>query len=142
MCTLVFPQEIYTYDIDFAGHVSNISYVRWMEIGRLKLLEEAGMPVATLMREGILPALAETRIAYKKPLFLGDALTIEVWVSRLRHASAEMAFHFYTNHNHLAAVGLQKGLFIDSTHQRPIRISDEQHDRFARLVCAEKKVLL
>ena len=131
---ICFAQEIFTYDIDFAGHVSNISYIRWMEAGRLKLLEAAGMPVTALMSAGILPALAETRIAYKKPLFLGDSLCIEVWIAKLRHASADMAFHFYKNNRELAAVGLQKGLFIDREHQKPVRISDEQHQRFTRFV--------
>ena len=45
MNKVVFDQEIYTFHIDFAGHVSNIVYVQWMEIGRLKLLEAVGLPV-------------------------------------------------------------------------------------------------
>ena len=136
METIRFSQEIFTYDIDFAGHVSNISYIRWMEAGRLKLLEAAGMPVTELMNAGILPALAETRIAYKKPLFLGDNLSIEIWIAKLRHASADMAFHFYKGARELAAVGMQKGLFIDRVHQKPVRISDEQHKRFTRFIGA------
>lgn len=28
-------QKLYTFHIDFAGHVSNVVYVKWMEIGRL-----------------------------------------------------------------------------------------------------------
>lgn len=136
MESIRFAQEIFTYDIDFAGHVSNISYIRWMEAGRIKLLEAAGMPVTALMNAGILPALAETRIAYKKPLFLGDCLSIEVWIAKLRHASADMAFHFYKGDRELAAIGLQKGLFIDREHQKPVRISDEQHQRFSRFTAA------
>ena len=44
MAFLTIEPEIYTYDIDFNNHVSNISYIRWMEIGRLKLLEKTGRP--------------------------------------------------------------------------------------------------
>lgn len=136
METIRYTQEIFTYDIDFAGHVSNISYIRWMEAGRLKLLDAAGMPVTALMDAGILPALAETRIAYKKPLFLGDTLSIEMWIAKLRHASADMAFHFYKGAGELVAVGMQKGLFIDRVHQKPVRISEQQHQRFTRFVSA------
>jgi acyl-CoA thioester hydrolase len=38
-------RPIYTFQIDYAQHVSNIVYIQWMEIARLKLLEEAGLPV-------------------------------------------------------------------------------------------------
>ena len=34
--------EIYTFDIDFAQHVSNITYIRWLEMGRLQFLADAG----------------------------------------------------------------------------------------------------
>jgi acyl-CoA thioesterase FadM len=40
MAFLTIEPEIYTYDIDFNNHVSNISCIGWMEIGRLKLLEK------------------------------------------------------------------------------------------------------
>jgi acyl-ACP thioesterase len=34
--TVEIDLDIYTFDIDFAGHVSNITYIRWLEIGRLQ----------------------------------------------------------------------------------------------------------
>ena len=53
-----FEVTVYTYQIDFAGHVSNIVYLRWMEMARSKLLEAAGLPVETLLARGIVPVLA------------------------------------------------------------------------------------
>ena len=58
--TVEIDLDIYTFDIDFAGHVSNITYVRWLEIGRLQLLVDAGMPTPELLAEGLAPLLVRT----------------------------------------------------------------------------------
>ncbi len=129
---IIFEQDIYTYQIDFAGHVSNIVYIQWMEIGRLKLLEAVGMPVAKLtLDNGIFPTLSKTEIQYRKPLFLGDRVRIEVWLSRLKNVSAVMEFRFYNTAGDLTTSGRQTGLFIDGASQKPHRISKEQRAAFS-----------
>ncbi len=42
---IIYTEKIYTYQIDFARHVSNIVYIQWMENGRLRLMEEMGFPI-------------------------------------------------------------------------------------------------
>ena len=125
-------QDIYTYHIDFAGHVSNIVYIQWMEIGRLKLLEAVGMPVAELSRDNhTFPTLVETRISYKKPLFLGDRVRIEIWLSRLKNVTAIMEFRFYNTAGELTTTGRQTGLFVNGNSHKPHRISREQRAAFS-----------
>lgn len=132
MKKIIFQQDIHTFHIDFAGHVSNIVYIQWMEIGRLKLLAAVGMDVATLTSsENIFPTLVATTIQYKKPLFLGETVRIEVWLSKLKSVSAVMEFRFYNNAGELTTTGAQTGLFVDGTHHKPHRISQKQHAAFA-----------
>jgi acyl-CoA thioester hydrolase len=45
-----------TYDIDFAGHVSNIVYIRWLEDLRFALLDEY-FPLEPSMKEGVYASL-------------------------------------------------------------------------------------
>lgn len=130
MNTVSFELEIYTFQIDFAGHVSNIVYIQWMEIGRTKLLEAMGLPIDKLMRNGIVPVLVGTEIAYKEPLYLGDRVWIEMWISELRRASAQIEFRFYKNGDVLAASGTQRGLFIHLDSRRPYRMTSEMRARF------------
>ncbi len=126
-----FDQEIHTFDIDFAGHVSNIVYVRWMEIGRLKLLAAAGLPVERVVDElGLFPTLIATEIRYRRQLFLGDRVTVHVWLSKLKHVSAIMEFRFFNQYGDLAAEGRQTGLFIDARSHKPTPLSEEAHQRF------------
>ncbi len=121
-----FELEVYTYQIDIVGHLSNIIYIEWMEIGRLKLLEAIGLPVIELTKKDIFPILVNTNITYKKPIFYGDKVRAEIWISKLNAASALMEFRFIKNDGILAATGYQKGLFITGSTGKPYRIPKEE----------------
>lgn len=130
MKTIEFTKPIYTYEIDAGQHVSNIAYVQWMEVGRLKLLEEVGLPVHEIKTHGFFPVLAKTEISYKKPLFIGDVVRVVLWISELKNISANMSFRFYNQNNDLVAEGEQIGLFIDVKSQRPHKLFDQARARF------------
>ena len=130
MKKIEYTKPIYTYEIDSGQHVSNIAYVQWMEVGRLKLLEEVGLPVHEIKSKGFVPALIRTEIRYKKPLFLGDEVRVVLWVSELKNASATMRFEFYNQLNDIVAEGEQVGLFIKVDSQRPHKLSASDRARF------------
>ena len=125
-----FELEIYTYQIDFANHVSNIIYIQWMEIGRTKLLEAVGLPVPQIAQQGFLPVLVHTEIFYKQPLFLSDRVCLKLWLSELKGASTRVEFRFYNAKETLVALGNQKGLFVDQKTQRPRRLEPHQRKLF------------
>jgi len=145
MIKIEFELPVYTFHIDFVGHVNNAVYIQWMEIGRTKVLEAGGMPVDRLAHtgitgEGIVPILVSTEIEYKQPIFLGDRVRVEVWISELRHASARLEFRFYKEGDVLAASGSQKGLFVSRKTMRPQRLSREIKARFEPYVWREPAV--
>lgn len=130
MPKLEYPLTIYPFHIDAIGHVNNIIYVQWMEIGRVHLLNAVDMTMEQIAQEGFGPALVETNISYKKPLYLGDAVTGNIWLSQLRGASASMTFEFFNQRGEVVAVGNQRGLFIDLNSKKPKRLLPEQRERF------------
>ncbi|MBD1873529.1 acyl-CoA thioesterase [Nodosilinea sp. FACHB-131] len=140
MHKLLFDLEVYTYQIDFAGHVNNSVYIHWMEIGRLKLLEAIGMPIHEVLKQGIAPVLTQTNIIYKLPLYLGDRVQAQMWLSELRNASAVMQFRFYNGDQVLAAEGMQKGLFVDIKTMRPKRLSSEERALFSAYLTVAAEV--
>ena len=124
---LIFEERIYTYHIDFVGHVNNINYIMWMENGRVRLLDALDMPVTKMTdQDGIAPILVETSIQYKKALYLGNTVTIEIWISKLNNASMIMEFRFYNEKGDLCASGQQKGSFINRKTMRPVRMTPVQ----------------
>jgi acyl-CoA thioester hydrolase len=127
---LTYKLPIYTYQIDFGQHVSNIVYIQWMEIGRLNLLSAVGLPVEQTIERGFSPLLVETSISYKQPLLLGDNVLAEVWISELSLASAWIEHRFYNGNGVIAATGRQRGLFVDRASGRPKRLSPEDRALF------------
>lgn len=130
MQTICFEMEVYSFHIDFIGHMNNTVYVQWMEIGRTKLLEAIGMQTHEIFHQGFVPVLMQTNITYKSPLYLGDRVQIEIWLSELRNASAIMQFRFANALGILAAEGWQKGLFVERETMRPRRLRAEERALF------------
>jgi acyl-CoA thioester hydrolase len=124
--------EVYTFQIDFAHHVSNIVYIQWLEIGRLKLLEEIGIPTDEAEKRGITPILVNTNIRYKQPIYFGDKVRMEVWVGEMKAASAIMEFRIYKNDGVLAAEAQQTGLFMNLETKKPYRITPEERALFEK----------
>jgi len=130
MTKLTLDLSIYTYEIDFAGHVSNIAYIRWMEIGRMHLLEMVGLPIPDIAKRGFTPVLSHTAITYTTPLYLGDTVRMDLWLSELKRASAEVQFRFYNSQQVLVASGQQRGLFVDLDDLKPHRMTPEERAQF------------
>ena len=138
MKKVTFDLEVYTFQIDFVHHLSNIVYIEWMEIGRLKLLEAAGLPAQELEKSKVFPVLVSTEITYKQPIYYGDSVTAEVWISKLNLASAIIEFRFYKNNDILAALGNQKGLFINGETNKPFRLTAEHRSKFEKYLIREE----
>ncbi len=132
--TLTFIEPVHTFQVDFAGVVSNIVYVQWMEIGRTKLLEAVGLPVATMLEQGLVPVLVHTEIDYRRPYRLGEAAHVELWISELRNTSAQIDFRFTGPDGILRATGRQVGLFVSYPDLHPHRLTAEQRARFEAYV--------
>lgn len=130
MQKITFDQEIHTFHIDFLGHVNNGVYIQWMEIGRTKLLEAAGLKTHEILKQSFAPLLVQTTITYKVPLYLGDRVHVEVWLSELRNTTGIMQFRFYNNQQTLVAEGSQRGLFVDTKTMLPKRLLPEERELF------------
>src|SRR5215510_7292355 len=87
------PLPIRTYDIDFAGIVSNIVFIRWLEDLRLALLEQA-YPLIQALAEDVEPILLATRISYRRPVRIADALLGRMRVAQLGRVRWRLAAEF------------------------------------------------
>jgi acyl-CoA thioester hydrolase len=113
---------IRTYDIDFAGIVSNIVFIRWLEDLRLGLMAEA-YPLERALAEDVAPLLTETRIAYRRPVRIGDPLRGHMRIKQLGRVRWRLAAEF-TVRGRVHAEAEQQGLFIRLSTGRPIAIPE------------------
>jgi len=138
MQKLIYNEPVYTYHIDFVGHVNNIIYVQWLEHARIKLIEAMGLNITQLAKnDDILPIITETTIQYKKPFFLNNMVQVEVWVSELFNVSANFSFRFLNEDGDVCSTAQQKVLFIDRDTQRPSRKFAKYRPDFERFYLKE-----
>jgi acyl-CoA thioester hydrolase len=117
--------KVMTYDIDFAGIVSNISYIRWLEDLR-NLFAEQALSIGDAFQRGIAPALMHTEIDYLTPVRFPDTLTGRMWLEEHGRTRWVLAAEFHSEAtNQIAARARQSGVFIALKTLRPVRLPEE-----------------
>src|SRR5215469_7243783 len=84
--------QVMFFDTDCGGVVSNIAYLRLIEIARTHLAEELGLAVVEMAQEQRYPVVVHTEIDYRRPAKLGDRLVIDGWLDRVERARFWCAF--------------------------------------------------
>jgi YbgC/YbaW family acyl-CoA thioester hydrolase len=80
------------FDTDCGGVVSNIAYLRFIEIARTHLAEELGLALVEMAQKQTYPVVVRTEINYRRAARLGDELLIEGWLDRVDRARFWCAF--------------------------------------------------
>lgn len=78
--------QVMFFDTDCGGVVSNIAYLRFIEIARTHLAERLGLALAEMAQKQTYPVVVRTEIDYRRPARLGERLVIEGWLDRLERA--------------------------------------------------------
>jgi YbgC/YbaW family acyl-CoA thioester hydrolase len=84
--------QVMFFDTDCGGVVSNIAYLRFIEIARTLLAEELGLVLTEMADTHMYPVVVRTEIDYRRAAKLGDQLVIEGWLDRLERVRFWCAF--------------------------------------------------
>lgn len=103
--------DIKTYDIDIAGHVNNIVFIRWLEELRIKLFEQI-LPIVELIKENKFPVVVETSIKYKRQIKIGEICNAKMFVERFDHPIWVLSAQFNVG-DKIAAIATQKCVIVD-----------------------------
>ncbi len=71
-CTI----DVRYYETDLMGIVHHSNYIRYFEYGRIKMLEEIGLPISRIEGEGVMLPVVSTFCTYKTPSRMGETLKI------------------------------------------------------------------
>jgi acyl-CoA thioester hydrolase len=125
--TLQIP--VRTYDIDFAGIVSNIVYIRWLEDLRLEMLSQY-YPLEEQLQAGFVPILLQTTIDYKQAIKMGDRPVGRLWVESLESLRWKVSAEISVD-GKVSAISQQTGIFINSQTNKPMRIPPRLQQQYA-----------
>ena len=109
-----------TYDIDFAGHVSNIVYLRWFEALRLKIFEKY-YPLEQLMNDGYLPIITSHFVEYKRAVKLFDSPRGYMWIESISKARLTFKGEIRVG-DEIATRATHEGIFLTAQNMKPSKI--------------------
>jgi acyl-CoA thioester hydrolase len=117
--------KVMTYEIDFAGMVSNLVYVRWLEDLR-NLFAEQTLSLGVLLQRGIAPTLARTEIDYLAPARFPDTIDARMWMEETGRAKFVLGAEFVSRASGEVTVrAKQIGVFVLVETGRPVPLPEE-----------------
>ena len=84
--------QVMFFDTDCGGVVSNIAYLRFIEIARTRVVEELGLVLTEMAEKQTYPVVLHTEIDYRHAAKLGDRLVIDGWLDQMERARFWCAF--------------------------------------------------
>lgn len=89
-------------DIDAQRHLNNVAYFTFMEHARVAFMQGLGLWAGTDFDEvGMI--LAETSCRYLAPAYLGETVTVAVWVSHVGNKSFHLEYRLEAGGRPIAA---------------------------------------
>lgn len=126
------PLPVRTYDIDFAGIVNNIVYIRWLEDLRMEILAHH-FPLDEQLKNGITPVVVQTMMDYKQSIKISDTPSGRMWVKTMESLRWTVNATISID-GKVAALGEQVGIFVDLQTNKPIRIPERLKQKYQEFV--------
>jgi YbgC/YbaW family acyl-CoA thioester hydrolase len=117
--------QVMFFDTDCGGVVSNIAYLRFIEIARTHLAEKLGLALTVMAEKQTYPVVVRTEIDYRRPAKLGDRLVIEGWLDQVERARFWCGFQITrSKDNMLIAQCRQMLALIEMPSGKLLRLPD------------------
>ncbi|MCG1009627.1 acyl-CoA thioesterase [Salinicoccus sp. ID82-1] len=72
--------QIMYADTDMMGVIYHGNYVKWLELGRMQLIEDIGYDYVAMERAGYFAPVYNVDVTYKKALKYGDRAFVRTWI--------------------------------------------------------------
>jgi len=127
---------IYTFtvkreDIDFNGHVNNVTYLSWMIEAATKHSQTVGSGYEKCLELGGTWVAKSHSLEYKKPAFENDELQMKTWIEDIGKIMSTRRYEL-TRLSDAALIfeGKTEWVFVDSKKMRPMKIPERVIEGF------------
>jgi len=116
--------KVNTYDIDIAGHVNNIVYIRWIEDLRAELFSQI-YPLEKLLEINYYPVVISTELKYKGQIKLFDKPIGRIFLESYSHGVIMLKIEICLNDD-TAFTATQKCVLMNLTTHKMLMESFEK----------------
>jgi len=108
--------KVNTYDIDIAGHVNNMVYMRWLEDMRNELFSQI-YPLEKLLEINYYPVVISTEMKYKRQIKLFDKPIGRIFLESYSHGVIMLKAEICINDD-IAFTATQKCILMNLNTQK------------------------
>lgn len=118
--------------IDELGHVSNLTYIAWMQDIAIQHSAAKGWPVERYLENGAVWVVRSHFVTYIRPAFAGETITLQTWVAEMKQASSSRRYLIRrTDDRQVLVTAETVWAYVDRQSGRPQRIPTELRTAFA-----------
>lgn len=97
--------ELSYADTDMMGVIYHGNYIKWLELGRTKLIEEVGFNYLDMEKAGYYAPVYNLEITYKKPVTLEDRVFVKTWVEENQGLRTVYGFQIVNQNGEICSEG-------------------------------------
>ncbi|WP_100399249.1 acyl-CoA thioesterase [Bacillus sp. FJAT-44742] len=106
-------------DTDMMGVIYHGNYVKWLELGRTQLIEDAGYSYLEMEKAGCYAPVHHLDITYKHAVRLGDQITVQTWVEENHRTKTIYGFSIVNQEEKVCALGSTTHIVVKKENFKP-----------------------
>jgi acyl-CoA thioester hydrolase len=119
-----------TDQMSFAYHGN---YVQYLEMGRIELLREIGIPYKEVEASGIILPVIDLNIKYLKSANYDDLITLETTLVKLPTVKIEFTYKLFNEKKELITTASTTLAFLKTESKRPTRVPKDFLDKILKI---------
>ena len=116
------PIIIQMYETDYAGVISNVEYIRWLEVLRRALMDTYSS-TRELIQQDVALAVHTLNITYRRPVFTLDELEGRVWIEKMGRTSIFFRYELLVD-GMVRTTAAQRCVFLNIKTGKQCRVPD------------------
>lgn len=104
--------ELSYADTDMMGVIYHGNYIKWLELGRTKLIEEVGFNYLDMEKAGYYAPVYNLEITYKKPVTLEDRVFVKTWVEENQGLRTVYGFQIVNQNGEICSEGTTTHIMV------------------------------
>jgi acyl-CoA thioester hydrolase len=125
------------YDTDAMGVVHHSNYVRYLELSRVRYLEQHDQPYARYVEMGLHVVVTRVDLTLKRATRFDETLTVTCWIESVRRASLAFGYHVHRDAELVALAATEHA--VVNLQGKPVRIPEPQRTRLSALAAPTRE---
>ncbi|QHA00100.1 acyl-CoA thioesterase [Dehalobacter restrictus] len=127
-------------DTDMMGVIYHANYLKWFELGRCQLVEDAGYHYLDMEEAGYYAPVYQVEVTYKKAVHYGERVFVKTWVEENQGLWTVYGYKVVNGSSEACAEGTTKHILVRKDNFKPVQFKKAFPEWFRRYEEIKKKL--